>query len=81
MSRNNNFKKEIELFFLLDFSESIPPESCGFDKNTGEDMFCCSDTSQRVEKPQPPLFPDQNLKPRSETNLLFAATLACWGHP
>ena len=27
-------------------------------------MFCCSDTSQRVEKPQPPLFPDQNLKPR-----------------
>ena len=42
-------------------------------------MFCCSDTSQRVEKPQPPLFPDQNLKPRSETTLLFAATLAAWG--
>ena len=32
--------------YVLDFNNSTPPESCGFDKVTGEDKFCCSDLGQ-----------------------------------
>ena len=40
-----------------------PPESCGFDINTGEDMFCCSDLNgQSIKEPQKPLF-TKNGKP------------------
>ena len=44
-----------------------PPQSCGYDEATGEDAFCCQDTdpsSQRIEKPQSPLFPVDGSKPR-----------------
>ena len=53
------------IFYVLDFNRSMPPESCGFDKVTGEDKFCCSDLGPEqklVEEPQLPLFLDKNSK-------------------
>ena len=44
-----------------------PPQSCGYDDSTGEDRFCCKDTdpdTPRIENPQPPLFPKEDLNPR-----------------
>ena len=51
-----------------DFSHDQPPQSCGYDETSGEDTFCCEDTdpsSQRVDKPQPPLFPNDGSNSRS----------------
>ena len=44
---------------VLDFNSTTgPPNFCGIDETTGEDMFCCSDTNgQSVTKLQPPQFP------------------------
>ena len=53
------------IIYVLDFNNSMPPESCGFDKVTGEDKFCCSDLGPEqklVEEPQLPLFLDKNSK-------------------
>ena len=50
---------------ILDFNNTLPPEACGYDKSTGEDMFCCSDldkNSQKVLKAQAPLFTNKTTK-------------------
>ena len=55
----------IDFFPYIDFNNTAPPESCGFDLTTGEDKFCCSDlgpNSQLVNKPQKPIFKQNNGK-------------------
>ena len=44
---------------VLDFNSTTgPPNFCGIDETTGEDMFCCSYTNgQSVTELQPPQFP------------------------
>ena len=49
----------MDFFPYIDFNNTTPPESCGFDLTTGEDKFCCTDlgpNSQLVNEPQKPLF-------------------------
>ena len=46
-------------YLFSDFTNSTPPQSCGFDRETGEDKFCCLDSdsdNKRIKTPQPPLF-------------------------
>ena len=49
-------------FSLQDFSNPKPPVSCGYDEQSGEDKFCCSDVDENsvlVKNPQEPLFRDK----------------------
>ena len=59
-------KQIISIFFpYIDFNNTSPPESCGFDLTTGEDKFCCNDlgpNSQIVDKSQKPIFKQNNGK-------------------
>ena len=48
---------------FLDFNNTVPPISCGFDILTGEDMFCCKDLNgQTIKEPQRPRFKDKSGK-------------------
>jgi len=49
-----------------DFNSTTgPPNFCGIDETTGEDMFCCSDKNgQSISDLQPPQFPTASNEPR-----------------
>ena len=54
-------------FTFSDFSNALPPDSCGFDETTGEDKFCCTfadPSSVGVDQTQPPIFPIDGSNPR-----------------